>query len=221
MPESNDEVKPHDEVKSDPKKDEGKLTPAQELELEKLRAQRVADQKTIEELKAKDRDHNVKHTISKSIRDSGIKSHFPDAELFTLLSKEEGVEINVSGDGRELIVEKNGKRIEFRELIEQHAVKNQHMYDGRTIRSLIDSNNDAAITSKEDLKTDAEKIAWIGKHGADAYERLGRFKVPSLDASKLTASDWKNLTIQQKTKVVEQHGENIVSKILRRTGDKK
>jgi hypothetical protein len=211
-----------DEIKDpqpDPKPEE-KLTGEQMLELEKLRAQRVADEKVIEELKARDRDNNVKHTISKSIRESGIKSHFADDELFTLLSKQDGVEINVSGDGRELIVEKNGKRIEFRELVEQHAVKNQHMYDGRTIRSLIESNNAAAITSKEDLKTTEEKVAWIQKHGADAYERLGMFKVPSLDASKLTASDWKNLTIAQKTKVVEQHGENVVSKILRRTEKK-
>jgi hypothetical protein len=199
-----------------PAADESKLSLAQELELEKLRAQRVADQKTIEALKARDRDNNVKHTIAKSIRDSGIKSHLSDADLYKLLSTEPNVEINVSGDGRELIVEKNGKRVEFRELIEAHAVKNQHLYDGRTIRSLIESENDAAITSKEQLKTQADKIAYIAKHGSIAYEKLGLYHVPSLDADKLNAESWKRLSYAQKAQVVEQHGQEIVSKILRR-----
>src|ERR1700751_5180491 len=105
MPEPNDkQVTPQPDPKSEKKEPE--LTGEQMLELERLRAQRVADEKVIAELKERDRDHNVKHTISKSIRDSGIKSHLSDADLYKLLSTEPNVEINVSGDGRELIVEK-------------------------------------------------------------------------------------------------------------------
>jgi hypothetical protein len=212
MPEPNDQP-------VTPKPDELKMTPAEQLELERLRAQRVADEKTIEELKARDRDNSVKTTIAKSIASTGIKSHHSDSELFTVLSKQEGVTINVSGDGRELIVEKDGKKIEFQQLVEEYAVAHRNEFDQRTMRHLIDKGSDA-IKSRADM-TPEEKRAYIQKFGSLAYEKLGLYRVPTLDADKLTAEDWRHLNYEQKSKVVAEHGSEIVSKILKRTGEKK
>lgn len=201
-----------DEVK-DPQPEE-KLTGAEQLELARLRAETAAHQKRTAELEAQNRDLVMHDTVSKSIASSGIKSHLPDRDLYKLISTQEGVTITPSGDGTQLHCERNGEKVEFKQLVEDFAVKNQHMFDGRTLRHLIDNTD--AVTSKEDLKTTEDKIRWIAKHGALAYERLGQFRVPSLDASKLTASDWSHMTIAQKTQVIAQHGETIVSKILRR-----
>jgi hypothetical protein len=199
-----------------PKLDESKLTGEQQLELERLRAQRAESEKVIEELRAKDRDHNVKDTFKREVEKTGIRPRHTHAELVTLLNKEEGVVITPSGDGRELHVEKDGKRIEFSELLESYAVKHPNEFDGRTLRSLIDKGNKDAITSLEDLPTRADRIAYIAKFGEDAFGKLGQYKVPSLDASKLTANDWAHMTYAQKASVVEKHGQEIVSKILRR-----
>lgn len=208
----NDEVKPQPD---DKKGDEGKLTPAQQLELERLRAERAGHERTIEELRAKDRDRAVKDTFKREVEKTGIRSHHTNAELVTLLNKEEGVVITPSGDGHELHVEVDGKPSTLQGVLETYAVKHPTEFDQRTLRGLIDKGSDA-IKSLADLPTREDRMAFIDKHGADAFARLGAYHPKTLDVAKLNAQDWRALSIAEKTAIVEKHGSEIVSKILRR-----
>src|ERR1700693_887960 len=115
------------------------LTGAEQIELEKLRAETAAHQKRPAELEKEKRDLTVKTTIERGIASAGVKSHLSDKDLYKLLSSQEGVTITPSGDGSTLPCERDGKNAEFKELVESFAVKHQHMFDGRTLRHLIDN----------------------------------------------------------------------------------
>jgi hypothetical protein len=195
----------------DKKGDEGELSPKEKLELARLNARTA-------ELEAQNRDLVMKDTVSKSIASSGVKSHHTDTELFTVLSRQEGVKIVPSADGSTLHCERDGKEVQFKELVEQYAVKHQNEFDGRTLRHLIDNTD--AVKSLADLPTRADRMAYIDKHGADAFARLGQYHPKTLDVAKLNATDWRSLSISEKTGIVEQHGSEVVSKILRR-GERK
>lgn len=199
--------------KPDPKP-EAQLTGEQQLELERLRSQRVADEKIIEELRAKDRDNNVKDTYTKAIESTGLRSHLPEADLIRLLNKQDDVVISYSGDGKEIICEVKGQRVEFGGFLETFALANKTLFDGRSLRYLVEKGSDA-IVAQDDLDRE-QKMQYISRHGLAKLEALPVHRPATTDISKMNGSDWQKLSIAQKTTIVGQHGENIVSQILRR-----
>jgi hypothetical protein len=199
-------------VVPEPEEKGDELSPKEQLELARLRAHTA-------ELEKQNRDLVMKDTIAKAIAGSGIRSHHTDADLFKLISSQDDVKVVPSADGSVLHCERDGKPTTMKELIEGYAVKHQSEFDGRTLRGLIDKGSDA-IKSLADLPSRADRMAYIDKHGADAFARLGQYHPKTLDAGKLNATDWRALSIAEKTSVIAQHGSEIVSTILRR-GEKK
>jgi hypothetical protein len=212
--------------------EDAKLTPEQhELTLEEARlataqaqAETAKAQARTLELEKETRHLKMRSTVRQQIESVGIKPLLKTEELYTLLRQEPGVSIGPDETGEGLVIEKDGVETTMEQLVTDYAVAHPTSFHKSSMRHLLGDDDPNAIKCKADFKNDAEKIAWIGRFGADAYERLGMYRVPTLDGSKLTKEDWAHLKVEDKAKVIKSSpdGELVVSRILRRTrGDKK
>jgi hypothetical protein len=213
MPEPNDKpVTAQPDPK--PEKKEPELTGEQLLELERLRAQRTADTKTIEELRSHDRDRNVKDSYTKAIESTGLRSHLPEADLIRLLNKQDDTVISYSGDGKEIICEVKGKRVEFGAFLETFALANRTLFDQRTMRHLVDKGSDA-IVAQDDLDRE-QRMQYISKHGLEKFESLPAHRPHTVDVSKMTFEDWKDLPLSERVRLTGELSELALTRIMQR-----
>ena len=186
------------------------LTPAEQIEIERLRAEQAkykaeaeaSSLRTIELQKANTELYR-KDSLREAFRESGVKFH-NQSDALTLLG-----EIEYDSENKPYV---NG--VPLAKAVQDLALANENLVDGRSIRSLKEKQVDKTPKSKGDLDQ-AGKIAFIAEKGLAAFEALPNKRPVALSGRMPTREEWKHMSVTQKTSVVAQHGSSIVFKITR------
>jgi len=195
------------------------LTTEQETELERLRLERITretelaeTQKQIAAQKAEHRDRVFRHNLHEAVKATGLKplSIIDPDDLVQFVQI--GLRLEVNEDGTFTAHDERGRVLEFEKAFRTFAIQRPHLFDGRTTKRLQDDN---ALYRSE--MTIAEKAAYIAKSGLNNFQRLPMHRpAPKVSLDRMTATDWQRLTPKQKAGIVEAHGSEIVSEILKR-----
>jgi hypothetical protein len=198
-----------------------KLTP--EVELEKARAERAqeeakraASEENLAKMQAETRKLRLRDTYAAEFSKVGLKSFLPEDDVVRLLTSEEGIEVTPSADGTSLHVKVDGRDSTFEAAMEKFATAHRNLFDGRTLRARGLGNESEKIQARSDLTSREEVRAYLTKFGLEAYEKLPSTRPKTTDVSRMTAEDWRRLSISAKTELIKQHGELVVSQVMKR-----
>ena len=198
---------------------EEKLSPAEELELARLKAATAEAQAKVAALERENRDLALVDTYGREIAATGIRSHLPQKELLKLVTTQPGAKVVPSADGETLHCELNGQPVEFATLLETFALANAHMFDGRTLKRL--RVDEKLVKSLEDLPDRQDRIDYIKKFGDDAFGKLPAHPVAKVaDASKMTRQQYLSLSIAERAKLCSELSEEQLARIHQRTEKK-
>jgi hypothetical protein len=213
---------PQPDKKGDEKKgDEKPLSPAEQLELARLKAATAEAQARVATLERDNRDLTLVGTYETEIARSGIRSHLPQKELIKLVTSQPGATVIPSADGSVLHCELNGQPVKFSELLETFALANSYMFDGRSLKRL--RLDEKLVQSLEDLPDRESRQDYIRKFGSDAIAALPAHPATKhADPAKtMTCEEYLSLRIGDRAKIAGEVGEAGVSKILQRKQEKK
>jgi hypothetical protein len=101
--------------------------------------------------------------------ESGIRPNVDDSQLLSLL-KEGGREIIVE-DGNATTVY-DGERIEVSQALKRLLIDRREFVDARTLPREGAAGGRSSVTSKADLKTLKDKVAYVNQFGENAYLAL-------------------------------------------------
>ena len=210
---------PDDKITPEPddkKGDEGRLSPREELELERLKAHTA-------ELESENRDLTVPATYEREIAATGIRSNLPQKDLVKLLTAQPNVKIVPSANGTTLHCEVDGKPVEFAQILEQFAIRreNQYLFDGRSLKRL--KQDEQRVTCKDDLTDKEDKIAYLSKFGDDAYGKLPQHRLTTHEdpAKTMTREEYLALPMPTRAKLCGELSELQITRILQRSKEKK
>jgi hypothetical protein len=215
MPEP--EVTPAPDQPTDPAQNMPELSPEEKAaaELEAAREQteheeqrRLDAEKRLSEVTAAKRRLDFENEVRDAVANSGIKFYLRTSELIRLMSDEPGVDL--SGERPHL----DGKPTDLDTLIRAYADRHSTMLE-RTREDLQrERETKQGAKSKSELKTWAEKSAYIDKFGLQAFERLPLHPVTNKPLSQMTAAEYAALPRSEKIKHVDHHGADGVARII-------
>lgn len=208
---------------SEPKvADETPLTAAElaelkskDLEIARLEAETAKVQQRIREQDKELADIRTKQAWNAAIEDVGVKFHVGFDSVKKLLLAEPGTEIVPSADGSELIATKDGNPTTVKELLVQLALTNQNLVDGRTLKRYQTPDT---IKSRAELKTTADKLSFIERHGLKAFESLPLRAPEDWNIATMTRNDWLKLPTSERARLSGEIGEEGIALILQRKG---
>jgi hypothetical protein len=193
------------------------LTDAQRLQLEEAQARRAEAElraKEIELERAKLDAQNValrfEQNFSDAVRESGCDFYIGPPQLRKLLESEPGLSIQPGADGR-CLCERDGQRVPLRDTLRAFALASPFLIKNET-ELLMDAD---LVRSRDMLKTNQQKSAFITAHGAAAFERLPMQPAKKLDVGRITCEEWLKLSSAQKVKLIAQ-GANVAEIVQRR-----
>jgi hypothetical protein len=194
---------------------EEKLSPAEELELARLKAATAEAEARVATLERENRDLTLVGTFEREIAATGIRSHLPQKELLKLVTTQAGAKVVPSADGSELHCGLNGQPVKFSDLLETFALANSHMFDGRSLKRLrVDEH---LVRSLEDLPDRQDKIEYIKKFGDDAFGKLPAHPVAKVaDPSRMTRQQYLSLSIAERAKLCSELSEEQLARIHQR-----
>jgi hypothetical protein len=180
---------------------------------ERHEAEAKANQFKVEALKLEQENRSLLQgqAVREAFREAGVRFHPSQSDVIKLLGQE------VEFDGENVTVD--GKPLD--EALRAFALANETLVDGRSIRALKDRQEAANPTpkSKADFKSVAERTAFIEREGLAKWESLPNRPLVTLRGVP-SREQWKHMTVSQKTACVNQHGNSIVSRILKGEFDK-
>jgi hypothetical protein len=161
------------------------------------------------------RDTAFNENLRKEILATGIKSYCSDEELRLVMAKR--YTFNVHSNGSFDLTDANGRRVEFGAAFESLAEEKRYLFDGRTLQRFDRQEQRGEIT-RADLRTTAEKSAYINKFGLAAFEALKQRPSAPASTNVLTmrAADYNRLPLREKSRIIDEFGTATVEEILRR-----
>lgn len=186
------------------------LTPEQVRELERARAERVASETALEQLKQANAQLEKEtgtirqqQAVRDAFRESGVKFH-KQSDVLTLIGQiDYDVDGTASVDG-----------VPLTEAIQKLALDNPSLADGRSLRSLQEKKEARMPRSKADFATVQDKVAFINTHGADKFAALPTHPRPDLKG-KLphTWAEYQSLSLSERAKVAGRAGASFIAEL--------
>ena len=222
MPENNNNNEQPKQPQEPVVVDETKLTPEQQLELQRLRSETEAAKAksaesaaSLETMRAERRVVTEKLAFTKAISDCGVKFHSSPTDTEALLRGR--CDILTDDEGNVIAFDKTtGKSSTVAEALKNLALDNPAIADGRSLRHLrgeVEMTGTPVVRSKADFKSDEQKRSYIRTKGLDAFEKLPLRPV-DLSTPK-TFEQFTRLPISEKTKLISQHGDGYVKGLPR------
>jgi hypothetical protein len=207
----------------EPELTETELTETElELKLEETKRSRIAEEKElaesqqrVAEILEERRNIAFSESLRKKILATGLKSYCSDEELRLVMAKR--YTFNVHNNGSFDLADANGRRVEFGSALESLAEEKKFLFDGRSLKRLQRDEQRGEMT-RADLRTTAEKSAYISKFGLAAFEALkARPSGPtSTNVLTMRAADYNKIGLREKSRIIDEFGTAAVEEILRR-----
>lgn len=183
------------------------MTPEQVIQLEEAKAERAKAEARSAELEvergrldASNVQLRYESNFADACRESGADFYLSAKQIRTLLDgtpDASGISVSAGADGR-VLCEKDGKRIAVKDALREYAVSHPEMARGATAL-LLDAG---LVRSRDQFRSDAEKSAFIAKHGARVYEQLPLHAASKVDVSRITAAAWRALPPEKKVALI-------------------
>lgn len=190
-------------------------TPAQLLELERARIERVNAelklaeyQKQLDTLQTERTELNRSQAIRKAFEESKVRFHDADVAL-DVVEKMYSVEYDDEGNPSGII---DKKRQPLDKVLQHFALSHPNMADGRSLKALKDSQPQLKTRSE---MTTAEKARFISDHGREAYEKLPYKPVPSGPGVPTTLAEYRALSLSERSRLVSKYGDAWVAELAR------
>jgi hypothetical protein len=194
--------------------DESKLSPEQQLTLEKAKLERVqavsqllGEQEKRAQAENEHRELRQKQAVQDAFEQAGVTFYEP-ALVETLMRSQHDVKFADDGTATGLV---GGKRVPLKAVIEELARKHPTLTDGRTTRHL---KPEAPLVKPRCEWSQAEKIAYLNTHSAEEFAAIPLHPVMTVTEIR-TAQDWARLPIATKTKFLAERGESGITFIAR------
>jgi len=194
-----------------------------ELELEEAKRGRIAEEQKLAEEQQRvaavleeRRRTALSENLKREIMATGLRPYDSPEDLKLVMEKQ-GIKFNINNNGTFDLTDANGRRVEFGAALESLAKDRRWLFDGRSLHRLDRQEQRGEIT-RADLKTTAEKSAYISKFGLAAFEALKQRPSGSTSTNVLTmrAADYNRLGLREKSKLIDEYGTAAVQEILRR-----
>jgi len=195
------------------------LTPEQTLELEKVRAENAASRLELAKLQEQSAQASAEHAKlrqDEAHRDallaSGVK--FYDPELTSRLTADFDIRYGDDGTATGVVA---GKRVGLDKVYQAIAAKYPTIADGRTTRGL--KADDVPTTKARSEMSLQEKMAYVDKHGLEAWERVPAYPMKTVVVK--TREDFMSLPIKQRMDLQAEHGEHWLAHLPREPKQRK
>ena len=199
---------------------ENQFTEKERAELEAARLERVKAetellqlQKELSETQRQEREARQRRTIRDAAA-STVKFHNLDIVEKLARADYDLAFDETTGEATGLL---NGRRVDLPSVFKAIALGNEHLVDGRSLRSLKDAQerkdaeSEVLCKSEMDLPT---KMKYIEEHGLPAFEALP-LRRPRITQVK-SFEDYLELPLKQRMAYVERHGSDAAAKLPRR-----
>jgi len=166
----------------------------------------------LEEIEAERKESEFNTKLSRMVAELGLERGLSLTERAFLGILKRDLKLEVSTDGTIYPVSDAGHPLNFEAVLRSYAEKNAYMFEGRSVDRL---KKHASELYRSEM-SDAQKSAYISKHGADAYQRLPVMPKPRISLSTINAEEYRKLPSSEKIRIINQVGEAGVSEILKR-----
>ena len=118
-----------------------------------------------------------------------------------------------------VVPEKNGQPINLQAAVDQILLTDNTIGDSASIQAVV-AAGELTIEARSDLKTVAQKVAYVARFGDAAWAKLPQVRIPAVDMNPVTMGrkDYNRLTVLQKIQFQKRDdvSEQVLGQILRR-----
>jgi hypothetical protein len=196
-----------------------KIAEAQALKA-KIQADLSEQERTAQEHRENSRKLNFGQTFLAGIGQSGIRFH-ADPEDLEKVFPLTGFTLRSSADGRQIqALDEDGRDVGLVRAFEKVALKYPNFVKDDTASHLKprDAQGAYKTLAKSDFKTYAAKAEYIRNEGIEKWEAMPLYSTRGIETNvdKIDAEDWKRMPSAQKSQLISEYGQDIVSQILSR-----
>jgi hypothetical protein len=191
-----------------------------ELELEKVRTGRLeAEHATaqsaieVERLRVEREQKLFGERFAHCLAATGLKPYCSPEDLLSVLRTRYDIVIHPSGSF-EVRHKNSGNLLDFDKAMDQFAREKKVLFETGSLKRIEEKRP----LTRADLRTTAEKSAYISEHGLAKFEALDAKPSGPTSSNVLTmsAAAYSKLSLSQKSKIIDEYGNTAIEEILRR-----